>query len=248
VRYPLVLLGHRFYDPGAGRFLNRDPQGMEGGINVYAYCTNNPVNHADPLGLNGDGLGGWIDHHLLGDSIEHWGEVQGRYDAGRATKRELVFAAINGSGQTVLLAFTIVDGAALAKGGLTLAGKGITLIKAARAAGKPLFTTEVKSLGKYKLALGIGDRGLGEWAEANGHLSFDTFPLCTKSACASFKGLTELMQGATKISFRLNGLTAKGFITRFLLRPSEWNKISTNRELWHIVTHPRLLGKTKFVK
>ena len=53
-RFPLVLLGHRYYDPGAGRFLNRDPMGMEGGINVYAYCQNNPVNRADPSGLEGD--------------------------------------------------------------------------------------------------------------------------------------------------------------------------------------------------
>ena len=53
-RFPLVLLGHRYYDPGAGRFLNRDPVGMEGGVNVYAYCRNNPVNYTDPSGLEGD--------------------------------------------------------------------------------------------------------------------------------------------------------------------------------------------------
>ena len=56
VRYPLVLLGHRYYDPGAGRFLNRDPVGMEGGVNVYAYCVNNPVNNIDPSGLD------WIEY------------------------------------------------------------------------------------------------------------------------------------------------------------------------------------------
>jgi len=51
-RKPLVLLGHRYYDPGAGRFLNRDPEGLESGINVYAYCTNNPIRRADPSGLD----------------------------------------------------------------------------------------------------------------------------------------------------------------------------------------------------
>ena len=53
-RYPLVMMGHRYYDPGAGRFLNRDPVGMEGGVNIYAYCQNNPINFYDPLGLDDD--------------------------------------------------------------------------------------------------------------------------------------------------------------------------------------------------
>ncbi|MCA1568613.1 MAG: RHS repeat-associated core domain-containing protein [Acidobacteria bacterium] len=48
----LLLLTHRYYDPGTGRFLTRDPIGYAGGINIYAYTSNNPVNGADPLGLD----------------------------------------------------------------------------------------------------------------------------------------------------------------------------------------------------
>src|SRR5947199_12121 len=33
----LELLGHRYYDPQLGRFLNRDPIGFAGGINLYSY-------------------------------------------------------------------------------------------------------------------------------------------------------------------------------------------------------------------
>jgi RHS repeat-associated protein len=46
----LVLLTHRYYDPSAGRFLNRDPIGVAGGLNLYGYTGNNSVNRADPRG------------------------------------------------------------------------------------------------------------------------------------------------------------------------------------------------------
>ena len=41
----------RIYEPELGRFLQTDPIGMEGGINLYAYVENDPVNESDPLGL-----------------------------------------------------------------------------------------------------------------------------------------------------------------------------------------------------
>ncbi|KUG23353.1 rhs family protein [hydrocarbon metagenome] len=40
----------RYYDPKIGRFVTKDPIGFEGGINVYAYVENNPVNTVDPEG------------------------------------------------------------------------------------------------------------------------------------------------------------------------------------------------------
>jgi len=47
----LVLYEYRVYKPSIGRWANRDPIEEEGGLNLYAYVGNDPVNEFDPLGL-----------------------------------------------------------------------------------------------------------------------------------------------------------------------------------------------------
>ena len=41
----------RYYNPFAGRFLQTDPIGYGDGMNMYAYCGNNPVMLSDPTGM-----------------------------------------------------------------------------------------------------------------------------------------------------------------------------------------------------
>jgi RHS repeat-associated protein len=53
----LLQLGARLYDPVVGRFLNPDPIGLLGGLNLYEYCFGNPVNAVDPSGLEVYGWG-----------------------------------------------------------------------------------------------------------------------------------------------------------------------------------------------
>ena len=47
----LSYYGYRFYAPPIGRWLNRDPIGESGGLNLYGFVGNNPVNFVDPWGL-----------------------------------------------------------------------------------------------------------------------------------------------------------------------------------------------------
>lgn len=58
----------RYYDPKLGRFLQVDPVGALGGINLYEYVKSNPLNRTDPYGLEEDqgrgtgsiGIGGQV--------------------------------------------------------------------------------------------------------------------------------------------------------------------------------------------
>jgi RHS repeat-associated protein len=43
---------NRMYDPRAGRFMQPDPIGYDGGMNLYPYVGGDPVNFIDPLGLD----------------------------------------------------------------------------------------------------------------------------------------------------------------------------------------------------
>ncbi|MCI5125464.1 MAG: hypothetical protein D3925_13565, partial [Candidatus Electrothrix sp. AR5] len=41
---------HRYYEPGAGRYVTADPIGLSGGINSYVYVGGDSVNYIDPTG------------------------------------------------------------------------------------------------------------------------------------------------------------------------------------------------------
>jgi RHS repeat-associated protein len=54
----LYYLRNRYYNPMLGRFLSPDPIGIAGGINLYAYTFDDPMNWVDPLGLSPGASGG----------------------------------------------------------------------------------------------------------------------------------------------------------------------------------------------
>jgi RHS repeat-associated protein len=47
----LYAYGRRFHAPELGRWLNRDPLGESGGLNLYAFVGNDPLHWLDPWGL-----------------------------------------------------------------------------------------------------------------------------------------------------------------------------------------------------
>ena len=70
VEFPFLHVGARWYDPSSGRFLQRDPIGALGGLNVYAYMLNNPL-----IGIDPSGKGFWDGdnafHEWVGENF--WG-------------------------------------------------------------------------------------------------------------------------------------------------------------------------------
>ncbi len=54
----LALAWWRGYDAGLGRWVSRDPIGLRGGLNLYGYVHNDPLNSVDSLGLKAGGDNG----------------------------------------------------------------------------------------------------------------------------------------------------------------------------------------------
>ncbi len=47
----LYYMRNRWYEPRTGRFLSEDPLGLAGGLNLYSFAGDDPVQGSDPLGL-----------------------------------------------------------------------------------------------------------------------------------------------------------------------------------------------------
>jgi RHS repeat-associated protein len=103
---PLRLLhvGWRWYDPSLGRFVQRDPIGLGGGTNVYAYARCNGATQIDPLGLRiyrvlervstrtvvepvyGEGESRLLGYRVITETMNVYGIYDDRAEAKRALR------------------------------------------------------------------------------------------------------------------------------------------------------------------
>ncbi len=77
----------RDYDPELGRFLQTDPIDISGGINLYAYVENDPINWTDPLGLRmvcvtGPGVDPETGEVVRGSQVTTCGDLPGSPGSG----------------------------------------------------------------------------------------------------------------------------------------------------------------------
>lgn len=73
----LIYNRHRYYESSTGLFISKDPVGLFGGVNIYAFGRNT-VRYTDPLGLNSTALDkalggvvgdGYQAHHLIPEEV-----------------------------------------------------------------------------------------------------------------------------------------------------------------------------------
>jgi RHS repeat-associated protein len=80
---------YRYYDSGAGRFLNRDPIDYDGGVNVYGYLNNNPFGDDDVDGLQAGNRGRGSKQRIRHKEFEDWNDQKLHDEMEKCKDKEL---------------------------------------------------------------------------------------------------------------------------------------------------------------
>lgn len=60
----LYYMRGRWYDPQAGRFIQEDPLGVDGSLNLYGFAGDDPVNGSDPSGMDAGTTCTWVTTYV----------------------------------------------------------------------------------------------------------------------------------------------------------------------------------------
>lgn len=99
----MVYYRARYYHPGIARFASRDPMGMVDSVSPYAYVANNPINLADPFGMEAALAGTTMNPAywgMLADASFYTGtqtDVRGGGNGGTFTPGQQRMPSITGS-------------------------------------------------------------------------------------------------------------------------------------------------------
>ena len=116
--FPFLHVGHRYYDPATGRFLQRDPIGILGGSNVYDYVASVPTINVDPEGLFPEEVPPWLPGQSPWNPNADPGYTEG---ANKAAKYAIGFVgtcALGGGGGWLVKKLGAVGAGAVVAGAL----------------------------------------------------------------------------------------------------------------------------------
>ncbi len=104
----LYYFRNRWYDPVIGRWISKDPIGIDGGVNLYEFCGGNPIIYADAFGLSfwgatkqfaNDFAGGFLEGdfreesnaasvagQIVGGCIPIWGQISDARDTAASAR------------------------------------------------------------------------------------------------------------------------------------------------------------------
>ena len=176
----LYYLKSRYYDPELGRFITiddisyLDPETING-LNLYAYCGNNPVMNVDPNGNS------FLLSLLIGALVA--GLISGTFSAIKSVKSGGDFLDILGSFVGGFIIGGVIGAASILGGGLAVGAFAVT-------AGSIIGTVAFLTVGTF--AGGV----FANWAE--GSIKGDKFSLSdalAQGALTMFAGITNFLVG-----------------------------------------------------
>jgi RHS repeat-associated protein len=181
----LYYLESRYYDPETGRFLNSDsveyldPETL-GGLNLYAYCNNNPVMGYDPSGTFWFALGLMALGGLMGAVFSAGASVLSQIaEDGEVNKAAVGVAALAGFIGGAVGASPLGVGWQMALGGLI---EGAAYVADCMVQGEQVYLDDAI----VSIVIGIGSGAFGNGANYQMNLSY-TRKLAKNNICREMR-------------------------------------------------------------